>query len=47
MSGLARLAKEMNRQATMIGFSNAFLLYTVISALAIPLCMLVKPPRKA
>lgn len=47
LSGLARLAKEMNRQATMIGFSNAFLLYTLVSALAIPLCLLVKPPRKA
>ena len=31
----------------MIGFTNAFLLYTVLSALAIPLCLLVKPPRRA
>lgn len=47
MSGLAQLAKEMNRQATMIGFNNAFLLYTVFSALAVPLCLLVKPARRA
>lgn len=47
MPGLARLAKEMTRQATMIGFTNAFLLYTVLSAMAIPLCLLVKPPRRA
>ncbi len=47
MPGLARLAKEMTRQATMIGFTNAFLLYTLLSAMAIPLCLLVKPPRRA
>ncbi len=46
--GIARLSKEMVRQATMIGFTNAFLLYTVMSAIAIPLCMLVKlPPKRA
>ncbi|MFM9939210.1 MAG: DHA2 family efflux MFS transporter permease subunit [Hyphomicrobiaceae bacterium] len=47
MPGLARLTKEMTRQATMIGFTNAFLLYTLLSAMAIPLCLLVKPPRRA
>ena len=46
LSGIARLSREMVRQPTMLGFMNAFLLYTVISALAIPLCLLVKP-RKA
>ncbi len=44
--GIARLSKEIARQATMIGFTNAFLLYTVLSALAIPLCMMVKPGRR-
>ena len=44
--GLARVAKEMSRQSTMIGFTNAFLLYTVLSAIAIPLCLLVKPPQR-
>lgn len=47
LQGIARLSREMVRQSTMIGFSNAFLLYTVLSALAIPLCMLVKPPKRA
>ena len=46
MQGLARLSREMARQAIMIGFSNAFLLYTLLSAAAIPLCLLVKPPRQ-
>ncbi len=45
--GIARLSKEIARQATMIGFTNAFLLYTVLSALAIPLCLMVKPPKRA
>ncbi len=44
MQDLARVSKEITRQSTMIGFTNAFLLYTVLSVLAIPLCLLVKPP---
>jgi len=44
-SGLARFAKEVTRQATMIGYSNAFLMYTVVSLAAIPLCLLVQRPR--
>jgi DHA2 family multidrug resistance protein len=47
LSGIARISKEMTRQATMIGFTNAFVLYTVLSAMAIPLCLLVRPPRRA
>ena len=47
LTGLARLSKEINRQATMIGFSNAFLLYTALSAVAIPLSLLVQSQRKA
>lgn len=47
LSGIARLSKEITRQATMIGFTNAFVLYTVLSALAIPLCLLVRPPRRS
>jgi len=46
LSGMARLSKEMTRQATMIGFTNAFILYTVLSAMAVPLCLLIRPPRK-
>ena len=35
LGGLARLAKEINRQAAMIGYTNAFALYTATSAAAI------------
>jgi MFS transporter, DHA2 family, multidrug resistance protein len=35
LPGLARLAKEINRQAAMIGYVNAFGLYTAASAAAI------------
>ncbi len=45
LQDVARLSKEITRQSTMIGFSNAFLLYTVLSALAVPLCLMVKPPK--
>ncbi len=41
VQGLARLSKEINRQAAMLGYINAFGLYTLCSALAIPLILLV------
>jgi DHA2 family multidrug resistance protein len=47
LSGIARLSREITRQATMIGFTNAFMLYTALSATAIPLCLLIRPPRRA
>jgi len=46
LTGIARLSKEITRQATMIGFTNAFVLYTLLSAMAVPLCLLIRPPRK-
>ncbi|MEZ5857142.1 MAG: DHA2 family efflux MFS transporter permease subunit [Hyphomicrobiaceae bacterium] len=46
LAGIARLSKEMTRQATMIGFTNAFVLYAVLSAMSIPLCLLVRPPKR-
>ncbi|HRD76519.1 MAG TPA: hypothetical protein PK264_11355, partial [Hyphomicrobiaceae bacterium] len=45
LTGLARISREINRQATMIGFSNAFLLYTALSAVAIPLSFLIQKQR--
>jgi len=42
--GLAQLAKEMNRQAAMIGYLNAFTLYTATSVGAILIVWLV--PRR-
>lgn len=41
VSGLAKLSKEISRQAAMIGYINAFGLYTACSALAIPLILLI------
>jgi len=46
VGGLARLSKEMNRQAAMIGYINAFGLYTLASALAIPLILMVGRTRR-
>ena len=42
--GLARVAREINRQAIMLGYTNAFLLYTLLSALVIPICLLARRP---
>ena len=41
VQGLARLSREIGRQAAMIGYINAFGLYTLCSALAIPLILLI------
>jgi DHA2 family multidrug resistance protein len=41
VGGLAKLSKEIGRQAAMLGYINAFGLYTLASALAIPLVLLV------
>jgi MFS transporter, DHA2 family, multidrug resistance protein len=45
--GLAQLSKEMARQATMLGYKNAFLMYTIACLIAIPLCVISARPRKA
>ena len=44
--GLARFGREVGRQAAMLGYLNAFTMYTAASALAIALILLVKR-RKA
>ena len=44
--GLARVAKEIARQAAMIGYLNAFTMYTVTSALAVVFALMVRR-RKA
>jgi len=46
LPGLARLAKEINRQAAMIGYLDAFALYTAASAAAVVLVMLVSGRRR-
>jgi DHA2 family multidrug resistance protein len=45
-ASLARVAGEISRQAALIAYINAFGLYTAVSALAIPLILFVKSPRK-
>jgi MFS transporter, DHA2 family, multidrug resistance protein len=45
LSGLARLSKEINRQAAMIGYLDAFAMYTGASALAMVLVLLVRRRR--
>jgi DHA2 family multidrug resistance protein len=45
LSGLAVLAREINRQASLIGYLNAFWMYTAVSALAVPLVFMVRRPR--
>jgi DHA2 family multidrug resistance protein len=47
LPGLARLAKEVNRQAAMIGYLDAFGMYTAASAGAILLVLFVSRRRRA
>jgi MFS transporter, DHA2 family, multidrug resistance protein len=42
VAGLAKLANEINRQAAMIGYLNAFMMYTVTSALAVVFALMVR-----
>src|SRR5436190_23314915 len=45
VSGLAKVANEINRQAAMIGYLNAFTMYAATSAFAVVLCLLVRRKR--
>ena len=45
LAGLARLSKEIGRQAAMIGYLDAFTMYTAASAGAVILVMLVRRRR--
>lgn len=47
VGGMAAIAKEINRQAAMLGFVNAFVLYTAMSMLAIPLVLMLGGKRKS
>jgi MFS transporter, DHA2 family, multidrug resistance protein len=44
-AGLAQLSNEIARQSIMIGYTNAWLLYTLAAAAWLPLCMLARLPR--
>ena len=47
LPGLAKVAGEIARQAAMIGYLNAFAMYTGASALAVAFVLLVRRPRAA
>jgi DHA2 family multidrug resistance protein len=47
LQGLARLSKEIDRQAAMIGYVNAFGMYTAASVAAILLVMLARGRQRA
>ena len=47
LPGLARLSKEINRQAAMIGYLNAFSLYTATAVAAIGIVWLARRKRRA
>jgi DHA2 family multidrug resistance protein len=44
-AGLAKVASEINRQAAMIGYLNAFVMYTAASAAAVVLAIVVRRKR--
>jgi DHA2 family multidrug resistance protein len=46
-AGLAKLAKEITRQAAMIGYLNAFMMYTAASAMAVALVFAVRRKSRA
>ena len=45
--GLARVAKEIARQSMMIGYLNAFMMYTVASGLAVVVVLMVRGRKAA
>jgi DHA2 family multidrug resistance protein len=47
LSGLARLSRELTRQAAMIGYLDAFAMYTAASGAAVLLVLLVRRRRAA
>ena len=46
VAGMAKLAQEIDRQAAMLGYMNAFILYTAMSVIAIPLVLLLGGRRR-
>jgi len=46
-TGLARISAEITRQASMIGYVNAFTLMTLVASLAVPLGFLMRRPSAA
>ncbi|MGI9478221.1 MAG: DHA2 family efflux MFS transporter permease subunit [Hyphomicrobiaceae bacterium] len=47
LNDMASIAKEIGKQSALIGYINAFGLYTFASAIAIPFCFLIAKPTPA
>ncbi len=47
VQGLAKLSGEIGRQAAMIGYLNAFMMYTVASGLAVVFVLVIRRGRRA
>jgi DHA2 family multidrug resistance protein len=45
VEGLARIGSEMDRQAQMVGYDNAFIMYAVVCFASLPLLLLVRVKR--
>jgi DHA2 family multidrug resistance protein len=43
--GLARISGEIARQSMLIGYTNAWVLYTIVSLASLPLCLLARLPK--
>jgi MFS transporter, DHA2 family, multidrug resistance protein len=41
---LAKLANEITRQSVLIGYMNAWMLYTIVALASVPLCLLARLP---
>jgi len=46
LGGLVALSGEIHRQAAMIGYINAFYLFTIAAALAVPLAWMMRDVPK-
>lgn len=46
VEGMARIAREITRQAAMLGYMNAFVMYTIASVVAIPLVLMLGGKRR-
>ena len=45
VSGQARIGAEVDRQAQMIGYDNAFIMYAIVCFASLPLLLLVRVKR--
>ncbi|MFT5509167.1 MAG: DHA2 family multidrug resistance protein [Hyphomicrobiaceae bacterium] len=46
IQGTAKVAGEIARQSAMIGYLNAFAMYALVALIAVPICLLVRLPKR-